>query len=558
MKFQRRKTWFFIAFCLIFANAFQPSHRMGKPLFRIRLSSIKNKNKLLKYEFSPGSKYFSIVDQNKYQASKTNLFMSEITIVPDSTIDALVVGSGISGSTAAYYLHKYGINVMLADVKDEVGGNAISKKLDGFQWEEGPNSFQPNSASLRLAKDLGILDELVLADPKLPRYVFWQGKLHALPSGLEDLLSFNLLSWPAKIRAALGALGFVSPKPNREETIQEFVTRHLGTEVFERIIDPFVSGVYAGNPATLSMKAALKKVNALEDLGCTPSILEGAIIRVNQLAAEKKKNAERNSDLPSVPGGSLASFKNGLQSIPLKIKEILGRDRVRLNHKLINVERRGKEWFSTFQKGPGFNEIHIIRSKYLLLTTPAYVIADLFQNNKQGDLPEAEELKKINYPPVASVTLAYSKEALKAPLHGFGNLIPRSQKIRTLGTIWSSSLFPGRAPDGQALLLSFIGGSQDTNISNLTPDEIVQQVHEDNKKILLKKDSPLPRVLGVHMWAKAIPQYELGHLELLQRVDSAVQRYPGLYLGGNYRTGVAFADCIQYGTDTAKEIHSLH
>ncbi len=218
---------------------------------------------------------------------------------------------------------------------------------------------------------------------------------------------------PAKIRAALGALGFVSPKPNREETIQEFVTRHLGTEVFERIIDPFVSGVYAGNPATLSMKAALKKVYALEDLGCTPSILEGAIIRVNRIAAEKKKNAERDSDLPYVPGGSLASFKNGLQSIPLKIKEILGGDRVRLNYKLINIERRGKEWFSTFQKGPSFNEINIIRSKYLLLTTPAYVVADLFQNNKQGDLPEAEELKKINYPPVASVTLAYPNEALK-------------------------------------------------------------------------------------------------------------------------------------------------
>lgn len=359
--------------------------------------------------------------------SSKNVFASPFTSSPRvESVDALVVGSGISGSTAAFYLQKNGIDVMLTEARDVVGGNLISKRKDGYLWEEGPNSFQPSPTILRFAKDLGMIDKLVLADPTLPRFVFWEDKLYALPGGIPDVIfNFPLLTWPAKIRAGLGAIGLIASRPKNEESIQEFVTRHLGEQVFTRIIDPFVSGVYAGNPRNLSMKSALKKVYNLEDLGFNNGILSGALVRIQQIGDEKKRNAERDSDLPVVKGGSLGTFQEGLQSLPLAVQAQMP-SKVRLNHKLTSVEKGSDgRYVSTFDTSRGKVTIY---SKTIILTAPGYVTAEIV-GGSGGLVPEASLLSEVEYPPVASVTIAYPNAAFKNGLvhtiKGFGHLIPR-------------------------------------------------------------------------------------------------------------------------------------
>eukprot|EP00520_Triparma_pacifica_P001427 CAMPEP_0118653016 /NCGR_PEP_ID=MMETSP0785-20121206/11617_1 /TAXON_ID=91992 /ORGANISM="Bolidomonas pacifica, Strain CCMP 1866" /LENGTH=541 /DNA_ID=CAMNT_0006545553 /DNA_START=145 /DNA_END=1767 /DNA_ORIENTATION=- len=488
--------------------------------------------------------------------------------------DVLVIGSGISGSCLSFHLARnHGVDsVIMAERNAEVGGNVISKSIvdeDGeFVWEEGPNSFQPTPAIVKTAYELGIADELVLADGSLPRFVYWEGEgagsklanLHALPTNLPgDLLTFNLLTWPGKIRAGLGAVGLIKPPPEEpyEESIREFVTRHLGKETFERVIDPFVSGVYAGDPDELAMRSALKKIHRLEGLGdFGPGLVSGAVNRFKEIADEKASNPP-DPAWPTYKSGELGSFRRGLQTLPKAVEKYLGKDRVRLEHTLKSLEREGDDgaFVATFDTPEGDK---VIKAKSVSLTSPTATTSKVASNL----VPEASRLSEVYSPPVASVTIAYPKSSFKElpggtsskPLRGFGHLLPRKMGIRSLGTIWSSSLFPNRAPEGWELLLTYIGGARDKGIKDMTEEEIVERVNKDVKKVLLKDGAEDGKLLGCRVWPVAIPQYRRGHKEILDQLEEGESKVPGLYLGGNYRTGVAFGDCVGFGVNEAEKI----
>jgi protoporphyrinogen/coproporphyrinogen III oxidase len=465
-------------------------------------------------------------------------------------LDVLVVGAGISGLTIAHELaiaKQY--SVLVAEAQDRVGGAITSAKNDeGYLWEEGPNSFQPAPELLRLAVQVGLKDELVLADGKLPRFVFLNGKLNALPMSPPSAIASKVLTWGGKIRLAFGAIGFARPAMAGEESVDQFFSRLLGKQAVERLVAPFISGVYAGDPKKLSASAAFSKIFRLENN--YNGLLAGAILS----AKERKAQKLSDPNLPKVKAGELGSFREGIKMLPEAIATKLRKQgtAVKQQWTLRSLEKQGDIYISKFDTPMGEETV---TSRSVVLATPAYVTAKILQDY----LPAASQaLNEIFYPTVACVVLAYPKSEFAYDMKGFGNLIPRAQGIRTLGTIWSSSLFAGRAPEGWQLLLNFIGGTLDPALAKLSESEIIAAVHQDLKKTILRPNTKAePRAIAVHVWDKAIPQYEIGHLERLAAVETELQKSQGLYVSANFIGGVALGDCIKRSLQEAKKIDAF-
>jgi oxygen-dependent protoporphyrinogen oxidase len=471
--------------------------------------------------------------------------------------DVVIVGGGITGLCTALALRDvHGKDVksfLVTETRDVVGGNIITKEKNGYIWEEGPNSFQPNDFVLKAALDSGCADELVFGDPTAARYVYWDGELRKVPSG-PDAVTNNLLSLWGKIRAGLGAVGlFKEPAPEGEETVEQFIRRNLGDEVFYRLIEPFCSGVYAGDPTKLSMKAAFGKIWVLEQKG--GSLVGGGL----KLMQEKKDNPgpPRDPRLPTPPKGqTVGSFRKGLQTLPNAIGATLG-DKVKLSWTLKDIDRENGKYKLTYvtPEGPKY-----VTAKTVLFTTPSYVAAQLLRR----EIPDAHsQLNSFFYPPVGSVVLSYPESALRDEMfqadgrvNAFGELHPRTQDVTTLGTIYSSSLFPGRCPKGEFLLSSYIGGTLNQGILDQTEEELASQVDKDLRKMLLKPNAPAPVTVGVRVWQKAIPQFYLGHLEALEAANEATAEagYEGLFLSGNYNSGVALGKCVEGAYKVADEV----
>lgn len=475
-------------------------------------------------------------------------------------LDVVVVGAGISGLvTAQALLTEHAAEaprMAVTEARDSVGGNITTRAGNGFRWEEGPNSFQPNDAMLKAAVDAGVAGDLVLGDPTAPRFVFWGGRLRPTPSG-PDAVTFDLMTIPGKLRAGLGALGlWKAPMPEQEESVEQFVRRNLGAEVFERLIEPFCSGVYAGDPAKLSMKAAFGKVYDLEVKG--GSIVGGVLA----LLRERKTNPPppRDPSLPPKPAGqTVGSFREGLATLPAAIAAKLG-DRVRLQWSLEGVAPVDGGYALTYATPDG---PRTLKARAVALTLPAHAAAPLVAAAAPA---AATALASFDYPPVAAVTLAYPETSIRADrrapdgtLPGFGQLHPRSQGITTLGTIYSSSLFPGRAPAGMVEVLCYIGGATNRGIVDQGDDAIVAQCDADLRAMLVSPDAPPARKIGVRVWPRAIPQFNVGHGATLDAARGALDGagWGGVRLGGNYVAGVALGKCVEYGFTFAAEVAAV-
>jgi oxygen-dependent protoporphyrinogen oxidase len=438
------------------------------------------------------------------------------------------------------------------------------------------------------------------------------GKILGRGGMLDFFVRDDLLSWRGKLRAWTGMFLGHSPPPPRhvtgEETIMDWSIRTLGTEAYRNVIEPIVSGIYVGDPSRLSASTTLPRLTRMEgkayELGWnvfgalfygglalrrdgggskddskTTSTTTGVEERRNDGAADlhrhpKTREFERYRGRPG-------SFRTGLIALPNAIMDELGSERrVRLSWRLTNVERRddddddgGGYYVATFDNDGLHRQV---RARSVVVTIPAHAIgksldvvlpgsADLFASEKRDD---ANHLGSgVPYPPVASVTVAYPKSSFRdfdladgsgnvRDLPGYGMVATRSAGLRTLATLFASSIFPGRCPANYNLLSCTVGGTRNVAIGTMSENDIVAIVDEDLRAMLLRQEAPPPKVLGVKLWPRAIPQYELGHSDTmmeLKRMEDA-NSAGGMWVCGNYRTGVSLTACVNFGYDHAKVV----
>ncbi len=452
-----------------------------------------------------------------------------------SPADVLVVGAGLSGLTAAFLLQRRGLRVEVIEAAPRPGGVIGSVRREGALYELGPNSALDTTPLVNeLLAAAGIAGERVDASAAAAkRYVLRDGALIALPTSPPAFLGTRLFSWRAKL--ALLREPFVPPAPpEAEETVAAFVRRRLGDEFLDYAIEPFVAGIYAGDPDRLSVPAAFPRLAALEQK--YGSLIRGQIrgSRERRRSAEKAKNAAASF-----------SFRDGMQTLT----DALARDLpIEFGVRACGVRRDGGAFAVACERGA---ERFERRGRALLLAVPAYRAAELVSGIGSDVAPA---LAAIEYPPVATIAGCYRRDEIAHPLDGFGFLAPRKESPPILGCLFSSSMFAGRAGESTVLLTTFVGGVRSAPMAERPEEQIGASVAEALARYLGARQ-PLWQV--VTRWPRAIPQYTLGHRQRIAAVERAEAAAPGLRFCANWRGGVSVADCIKSAHESAAAIEAF-
>jgi len=449
----------------------------------------------------------------------------------EARCDVIVVGAGISGLVAAWHLQQAGLSVQVIESAARAGGVIGTQRREGCLYELGPNSALETSPAIgELVDALGLRSELRYAPASAARrYVVKRGELVALPGSPAAFIGTPLFSWRAKL--ALLREPFVKPAPPQaEESIAAFVRRRLGREFLDLAIDPFVAGIYAGDPEAISVRAAFPRLHALEQRW-------GSLLRGQFLGARERRRLNQ-------PAKNLArsfSFSGGMQALTDRLAQRIEQLALQTRALAIQPEALG----FTLQAEQGGQALSW-RSRALLLALPADGAAALLRPHAAD---AAAALDDIAYAPVATVATAYTEAQVAQPLDGFGCLVPRREGRQLLGVLFSSTLYEGRAPAGSALLTAFIGGQRQPELAARPEAAIAELALAEQAALLGARGAPLMQ--AVTRWPRAIPQYNLGHLARVQRAEAASRSWPGLFFCANCRGGVSVGDRIEQGRDEA-------
>ena len=436
-----------------------------------------------------------------------------------------LLGAGISGLSTAYALSKKGVNVTVYEQSSEAGGSIRTGQKDGWLIEHGPNTLMVRSKEIwNLLGELGLKSEILEANRNAKkRFIVRNGKPLPLPGSILGFLRTGLFSGSAKLR--LFKEPFINPGNKEDESIADFVSRRLGKEILDYAINPFVAGIFAGDPQKLSLKHTFSMLYELEQ---EHGSLSKGMIKKRKGSSGKK---------------ALISFKKGLQRLPQALHNELG-ESVCLNHRITALKFSESRWQLQFQNGKSAEHDIVISC------LPAHSLSEIMQGEKPANT--IGRLEKIPYAPMSVLHLGYKSEKIQHPLDGFGMLVPEVEDFEILGALFSSTLFEGRAPDNHSLLTVFMGGARNPELAHQSKDELVEKAQLELDQLL--GVSGTPEFVNHTYWKHAIPQYEVGYESYLKTMQEAERKFNGFFLAGNIRNGVSVPDCIGNGLETAEKV----
>ncbi len=451
------------------------------------------------------------------------------TYSEDVTVTVAVVGAGISGLTLGYELAKRGEEVVVLEADQRPGGKIRSFQQGRFLTEAGPNGFLANEpATLKLVEELGLQPRLRSAEETSKRrFVYSRGAARELAAG-PKILTSGVMPLSGWLRMA-GEVFTPKPAYPSDESLYGFMQRHVGKQATEILIDAMQSGIYAGDPARLSVGAVFPALTEIERQD--RSLLLGM--------RKRRKQGQRKSPT----AGRLTSFEGGLQTLTDTLAERLG-TRLHRGAPLRGLAREGNRW-KLSANGSSTTVDRVV------LCTPASETAQLLAPLDAG---LAEELNAIEYATVSVVHLGFDDPALAERISGFGMLAPEREERRILGILYISSFFPWRTEDGKTLLTMMVGGARHPERARLPDDQLIAAVREELERMLGVTQEP--SFQQIVRWDKAIPQYNVGHLARLERIDRRVADAPGLHLAGNAYRGIGMNDCIRNAVQLAERLTS--
>src|SRR4051812_16261464 len=465
-----------------------------------------------------------------------------------------IIGGGVAGLSAAYALEKQKkkgaeLNYILFEAGSRLGGGIATGRVGDFVIEAGPDSFlteKPWAADL--CRELGLGDELIASnDAERRTYILLNGRLVPLPDGLMFMVPTNfraaffssLFSWPTKLRFLRE--WFYRPTPDiPESTAAEFVERHYGREMVERVADPLLSGVYGGSADELSATSVLARFAEIE---AKQGSLGRAILAARKLQSLPAGPSSAGQPKVAVPRRSLfTSVKNGMQAIIDALATQIPESQQRLNTQVEAVNPEFGKWLvASSGRTEEFDGV--------IIAVPAHGAGELLRSQ----IPQISlELEQIRYSSSLTVALAYDDKTRMSLPPGFGFLVPRTEGKRILACTFVHNKFPNRAPDDRALIRCFLGGSRDEEILQLSDVEITSIVRSELQEI--PGITVQPDFVKIFRWPHAMAQYTVGHKTRVERIRKIISSASGLAMAGNAYDGIGVPDCIRSGSGAAAKV----